>query len=188
MSRKQEAAKQVAGIDKIESFLQNYFKQLIIVLAGIVVIFIGAYAIYSINQSSQMKKANLVGEAQALMISPTTEDVSKFQELTALAPFLKNYINLISGEEWTILDDNATALKSLAGVDGDYKELASGLSFDLGDDKVNINNYISNGAMKPLWYYRLVLSSEGEDRVKNLEIFKSKYPESKLLGLLENWN
>lgn len=188
MSRKKEASKQIAGIDKMESFLQNYFKQLIAIIGGIVVIFIAGYAIYSMNQSSQMKKANLVGEAQALLVNPTVEDVVKFQELTALAPFLKNYINLISGEEWTILNDNDTALKSLTGVGGDYKELASGLSFDLGDNKININEYITNGTMKPLWYYRLVLSSTGEERAKNLATFKSKYPDSKLLGLLESWN
>lgn len=180
---------QTSGIDKMESFLQNYFKQLIIALAAVVVIFIGSYAVYSVNQSTKARKADLVGEAQAIMKNiPSAESIKSFQDLSANAPFLKNYIDLVAGEEWALLGDNATALKTLAAVGGDYKDMAAGLSFDLGDKNININEYLKTSKMKPLWYYRLVLSSTGEEKAKNLSLFKSLYPDSELLTLLENWN
>lgn len=189
MAGRNNKVPQTAGIDKIESFLQNYFKQLIIALAAVVVIFIGAYAVYSFNQSTKAKKADLVGEVQSVMTNNlTTENVKIFYDISLSAPFLKNYIDLVAGEEWATLGDNASALQSLASVSGDYKEMAASLSFDLGDTKININDYVKTGTMKPLWYYRLVLSSTGEEKAKNLEQFRTLYPDSKLLTLLENWN
>lgn len=187
MARKQDAPAQTAGIDKIEWFLQNYFKQLIIGMGIVVLGFIISYGIYNVNQSSKARKANLVGEAQTLMTEETSESVQKFKELSQAVPFLKNYIDLTAAEAWVIIGDNASALQTLPSVSGDYKELAAGLSFDLGDKNIDVLYYAKNGAMKPLWYYRLVLESKPEDRKKNLELFKSLYPGNPLLGLLENW-
>ena len=101
---------------------------------------------------------------------------------------MKNYINIVAGEEFVVIGDNVEALKILQNVGGDFKDMALGLAYDLGDKNINPSLYLETSSMQPLWYYRLVLNSKPEDKAKNLALFKSKYPDSKLLTLLENWN
>lgn len=185
MARKNNPVSENVGIDKLESFLQSYFKQLIFGIAAVVVIFIAGYVFYSIHGSSKAKKADLVGRAELTLDTPA--GIESFESLSSHVPFLKGYISVRASEAWAIAGDNDAALKELAGLSGNFKEIGDGLAFDLGAN-VNVEQFIKSGYMKPVWYYRLVLSSKPEDREKNLNLFKAAYPESRLLRLLENWS
>ena len=184
MARKQNVVIENTSIDKLETFLQKYFKQLIMAIAAIIVVFIASYAGYSIYNSSKVKKENLVGQSELFLDTPA--GIESFQSLSSSVSFLKGYISVRAGEAWVLEGNKELALKELSGVSGDFKEIGDGLAFDLGAD-INPELFIQSGNMKPLWYYRLVLASKPEDRQKNIELFKAAYPESRLLRLLENW-
>lgn len=185
MARKNNQVIENTGIDRLEVFLQSYFKQLIIGVAAVIVIFVAGYAGYSAYGSSKAKKTDLAGRAELTL--GTADEIKNFETIAVSVPFLKEYISLKSSEAWMLAGNNEAALKGLTGINGNFKEISEGLAFDLGK-KVNTEQFTKSGYMKPLWYYRLVLSSAPEDREKNLNLFRAAYPESRLLRLLENWS
>lgn len=172
------------GVDKLEHFLQNNIKKIIVLISVLIIGFITAYIIYSVYTSSQNKKIDSVGAAELTLTDIGA--VRKFINFENTVPFMKNYIALRSAGMFYLFGDNASAIDQLKNSGGEFKELSYGMLYDLGASK-EIQPYLQ-GDMRELWYYRQVLSSSGNDIVKNIELFKSLYPDSPLLTLVENWN
>ncbi len=184
MSKKKLNAIEVTSIDKLENFLQTYFKQILIAIGAIIILFIAVYIVYTVFLSSKNNQVNIVSQAE--MTLNTDSDIENFQNLANSISFLKDYIIVKSSEAWVMNGKKDIALKDIVNVSGKYKEIGDSLAFDLGAT-INPEIFIKTGDMKPIWYYRLVISSEGENRQKNIEAFKKAYPDSRLLQLIENW-
>ena len=111
MARKQNVVIENTSIDKLETFLQKYFKQLIMAIAAIIVVFIASYAGYSIYNSSKVKKENLVGQSELFLDTPA--GIESFQSLSSSVSFLKGYISVRAGEAWVLEGNKELALKEL---------------------------------------------------------------------------
>lgn len=183
MAKKKVVVNELSNMDKVENFLQNYFKQILLGIGLIIIIFIISYIIFNVISSSKDKKIDVVSQAE--MTLNTDNGITNFQNLSKSVSFLKDYIIVKSAEAWVMNGKKEEALKDIVNVSGKYKEIGDGLAFDLGAT-INPEQFIKNGDMKPLWYYRLIITSK-ENREKYIEEFRQEYPDSKLLELIENW-
>lgn len=172
------------GVDKLESFLQHNIKKIVILITALLVVFIVAYTLYTVNKISTNKKIDTIGMAEILMNNAASVD--SFVALSKTVPSLKDYIYLRGAGMYYIFDNNTAAINELKKVGGKYLELSSGMLFDLGQ-AVTPANYLQ-GSMRELWHYRTVLASDNNSVETNINNFKLLYPESPLLKMVENWN
>ncbi len=183
--RKAENAQiQEVGIDKVEQFVQTNFKQIIMFVGAVVLTFIVAYSVYTIMQNSTNNKVNYATELEFML--GTKEGIESYTGIATAIPSMKDYAQLRASEAWVAIGDNATAINEAALVSGEFKELAAGLAADLGGD-VAAEQYITNGKLKPLWYYRAVVESAPSERAAKVAEFGAAYPENNLYKLVENW-
>ncbi len=187
MARKKvkEAPIEEVGIDKVEQFVQTYFKQIIITAGVVIGVFIISYSVFMMMQNSKANKVNLLTELEYMIYDNNT--LQEYIGLGSSLPEVKDYTFLRAAEIQVGFGNNATAINEAKLVKGGFTELAAGLEADLGSE-ININQYIANGKMKPLWYYRLVVESTPEERAANIELFRAAYPDDSLLKLVENWS
>lgn len=184
MSKKAKVTIQDTGVDRLEIFLQHNIKSILYILLSLIILFIGVYFGYNMYQKSVNSKINKVGEVEISVKNKA--DAQKFAVLSLQAKNIKDYIALRSAIMFNSYDDNASAVSELKKTGGDYQELGAGMLFDLGQSK-EVTKYLT-GNMRELWYYRQVLASTPETKAKNIELFKSLYPNSRLLTMVENWN
>ncbi len=185
MAKKEKINIDNTGVDKLETFLQHNIKLIVAVITAVLVIFIASYLIYTAKSISTNNKLDQISAAEMNILDNATVD--SYLALSDTVPALKDYIELRGASIYYIFNNDAAAIKALKNVHGKYEELGAGMLFDLGDDSINPALYLS-GSMSELWYYRNVLSSTSENIEINLNKFKTAYPESPLLQLVENWN
>ena len=185
MAKKDRVNIDNTGVDKLESFLQQNIKMIIIIISALLIIFIASYLIYTANQVSKNNKIDQISVAELEIMDNAT--VSNYAALSNTVPALKNYVLLRSAGMYHFFNNDAEALKFLKGVDGKFQEFGAGMLYDLGDTTVNPSNYLQ-GSMSELWHYRNVLSSTKENIEVNINNFRNAYPNSQLLKLVENWN
>lgn len=187
--KKQQQQVEEAPVDKMDLFLANNYKKLLIGIAGILVIFIAGYAFKSMSDSKSELMVNKVGQIEMLLtLSGGAE--SQVEQYTAMAneySDLSDYINLKTGQVLS-MNGKDGADKVLANVGGDFKELADGLKFDIGVSGVNPEEYLNSGKMTALWYYRAYLAADDSKKNEIMEAFKAKFPENALYKQIERWN
>lgn len=172
------------GVDKLEAFMQNNIKMILILISALVVLFIAVYLGYTAYGVSQNKKVESLSAAEIKMIDNSTVDA--FAALSSNVPALKDYIAVRSAGMYYMFGNNEKAISELQKTGGNFSEIGAGMLYDLGQNVVPAN-YLQ-GKMRELWYYRNVLSSNDNNTDKNISDFKMLYPDSQLLTLVENWN
>ncbi len=172
------------GVDRLESFMQNNIKMIVILISAVVVLFIAAYLGYTAYGVSKTKKIDTISALEMGMIDNASVDA--FVALSPTVPFLKDYVAVRSAGMYYIFGNKDKAVSELQKAGGSYAELSAGMLFDLGQS-ITAANYLQ-GNMRELWYYRNILSSDENNLEKNINDFKMLYPESQLLTLVENWN
>lgn len=172
------------GVDKLETFMQNNIKMIVISISAVIVLFIALYLGYTAYGISKNKKVDILSTAENVMIDNASVD--KFTALAASVPSLKDYVAIRSAGMYYTFGNNEKAVSELQKANGNFAELSAGMLYDLGQ-KIVPANYLQ-GNMRELWHYRNVLSSDENNVDKALNDFKILYPESQLLTLVENWN
>jgi len=186
--RRKKKPVQEVPIDKVEDFMFQNYKKIVMVVGACLLVFIAAYTVRQIMAVSAEKAEAEIGSAETKMAvnGANAESLSSYKALAGRKSSSRNYIYLKAG----IIEANNNmpdAQATLAAVDGSLAELADSLAYDLGSKDIDPKTYIAKGSMKPLWYYRAVLSAEGDEKAKLLEEFGSKYPESPLYEMVKRW-
>lgn len=188
MVRKRKQPVQEVPIDKVENFMFQNYKKIVIVVGACLLVFVAAYTVRQIMAVNSERADTEIAAAETKMITgnASAESLASFKALGDKKSSSKNYIYLKAGiiEAGNNLPD---AQKTLVAVTGELGELAKGLAFDLGSKDVDPKAYITSGSMKPLWYYRAVLAAQGDEKAKLLEEFGSKYPENELYEMVKRW-
>ena len=175
---------EISGVDRMELFLQNYFKQIIIFIGLIVLAFIIIYAGFSIHKSSKNKKAVMVNQYELDLTTP--EKIEKFSQLKSKVSFLKDYISIRSAEAWIALNNKQAAIKELKDAGGKFKEIRDGLAYDLGE-KIDLKPYLTSSYMPVLWNYRNIKNVPQDNLSSTINTLKFRYPSNALVRLLDNW-
>ncbi|MGE4498014.1 MAG: hypothetical protein AB7E48_09050 [Deferribacterales bacterium] len=188
MVRKRKQPVQEVPIDKVEDFMLQNYKKIVMIVGACLLVFVAAYTVRQIMAVSAAKADTEIGITEAKMASSgaNAEGLAAFKALAGKKSASKNYIYLKAG----IIEANnglPDAMKTLGSVEGELAELAKGLAYDMGSSDVDPKAYIASGKMKPLWYYRAVLAAQGEEKTKLLEEFGSKYPENALYEMVKRW-
>lgn len=185
MSKKDRINIDNTGVDKLESFMQNNIKSIVMLISAIIVLFIACYLGWTAYNISTNKKIDSLSAAEMIMMDNSSVDA--FALLSLSVPSLKDYVAIRSAGMYYMFDNNEKAISELQKAQtGHFAELSAGMLYDLGQQIVPLN-YLQ-GTMRELWYYRNVLSSDDNNIDKNINDFKMLYPESQLLMLVENWN
>lgn len=184
MAKKDKINIDNTGVDKLENFMQNNIKMIIILISALVTLFIALYLGYTAYNISKNKKIDTISTAEMIMIDNASVD--SFAELSSTVPSLKDYVAIRSAGMYYLFGNNEKAVTELQRATGNFAELSAGMLYDLGENIVPAN-YL-HGNMRELWYYRNVLSSDDNNTDKNISDFKMLYPESQLLTLVENWD
>ena len=184
MAKKDKINIDNTGVDKVEAFMQNNIKMIVILISALVVLFIAVYLGYTAYGISKNKKIDSLSAAEMIMIDNSSVDA--FAALSSTVPSLKDYIAVRSAGMYHMYDNSEKAVSELKKAGGRFSELSAGMLYDLGQNVVPAN-YLQ-GEMRELWYYRNVLSSNDNNIDTNINNFKMLYPESQLLTLVENWN
>lgn len=184
MAKKDKINIDNTGVDKLEHFMETNIKAIIIFISAVIILFIAAYLGYTAYNVSKSKKIDSLSAAEMMMFDNSTVD--SFAALSKTVPSLKDYIAVRSAGMYYIFGNKEKAVSELKLADGKFAELSAGMLYDLGENIVPAN-YLQ-GNMRELWYYRNVLSSNDSNVEKNINDFKTMYPESQLLTLVENWN
>ncbi|QAR33075.1 hypothetical protein EP073_06550 [Geovibrio thiophilus] len=188
MVRKKKQPVQEVPIDKVEDFMLQNYKKIVMVVGACLLVFVAVYTVRQIMAVSSAKADSEIGTTETKMAlgSANAESLAAFKALADKKSASKNYIYLKAG----IIEANNNlpdAQKTLSAVNGELGELAKGLAYDLGARETDPKTYITSGNMKPLWYYRAVLASQGEEKAKLLEEFGAKYPENELYDMVKRW-
>ncbi len=184
MAKKNKINIENTGVDKLEIFMQNNIKTIIIAISLVVVLFIASYLIYVMYNISNNKKITNICDVENLIID--NESVDAYAKLSSSVSSLSNYVKIRSAEMYHSFGNDEKALVELKSINGDFAEISAGMRYDLGENIIP-SNYLK-GNMRELWYYRNVLSSDESNLDKNISEFKMLYPDSYLLKLVENWS
>lgn len=184
MAKKDKINIDNTGVDKLESFMQNNIKMIVILISALVVLFIAVYLGYTAYGVSKNKKIDSLSAAEMIMFDNASVDA--FAALSTSVSSLKDYIAVRSAGMYYMYGNSGKAVSELQKAGGRFSELSAGMLYDLGQSIVPAN-YLQ-GDMRELWYYRNILSSNDADTDKSINEFKMLYPNSPLLTLVENWN
>lgn len=185
MAKKKNVVIEDNRVDKLENVLQNYFKQIIIGVGVIVVIVLVVYL--GINSYKGVKSQDAGNIAVAALNITSIEDIPEFAALVNIYPSFADYINLSTGLFYFAEGDMDNASSYLSKVSGDYEEIATYISSDLGNE-VDLNKYLVEGNLSSLWYYKSILATDNESiRSSLVADFKGKHPDSVLIDLLSSW-
>ncbi len=185
MAKKKNVVIEDNRVDKLENLLQNYFKQIIIVVGVLVVLVLVVYLGFNSYKGAKSKDAGSIAVA-ALNVT-SIEDIPEFASLVNIYPSFSDYINLSTGLFYFAEDDIDNTSAYLSKVSGNYEEIASYVSSDLGNE-IDYNKYLVDGKLSSLWYYKSILATDNESARSSLVAdFKGKHPESMLIELLYSW-
>lgn len=159
MSKKDVQFEEVA-IDKVESYINKNFKQIIGVLTGIIVLALAIYGLKQYYDSQKISEINKIGEYEAKINSGEISGdlIEKYVKTCESIAKLKDYCNYRAGIVLVGMGDNK-GKEYLKKVDGEYKEFAESILFDLGE-KIDITKYKDNGRLSYIWKYRGVLQDK----------------------------
>lgn len=176
-------------VDKVDFFLKKNYKKIIIVTAVILLVVMMSFTFKSYQKSKLSNMLNHIGtlESDAMTSADKEAALKKFSELAVLYPEMAGYINYTAGLIAYQNNKNELAVSYFSKTTGDFKEISDSMLADISDAKPSAATYRTNGKMKELWFYREVLSAEGEQKAKLLEEFKTAYPDSGLVEILQNW-
>jgi len=189
MSRKKQQQVEDVPVDKMDVFLAENYKKLLMGVAAILVVFLVGYAFTKMQSSKDEVLVNKVGQLETIfLLSGTDESLQNYLVMADDYPKAGDYINLKAAE--VLIADKKTdkAAAPLLTAGGELKELADSLAFDTGIKDVDANAYLSDGKMSALWYYRAYLTAPEEKKADIKGIFKEKYPNSELLRQIERWD
>lgn len=178
------------AIDQVEHFMAKNLRKLLAGTVVLLVLFIVGYTFVKMNKSKNTTLVNNIGtlELDTMTAVSNPEKIKKFADSASQYADASDYIKLRAAELYVDAKDVKAAHDVLSTADGNMKELADGLKYDTGDNKVDPKTYIGTGTMGSVWYYRACLSTTGAERSKLMTEFKKNYPDSELLKQLERWN
>lgn len=185
MAKKKNVVVEDNHVDRLEYFLQTYFKQIIIAVGVLIVLVLVAYLGFNSYKGAKSKDAGNI--AVAVLNVASVEDIPEFASLVNIYPSFSDYINLSTGLLYLSEDDMDNASTYLSKVSGNYEEIALYISSDLGNT-VDYSKYLTDGNLSSLWYYKTILETDNVSTRSSLVAdFKSKHPESMLINLLASW-
>ena len=185
MAKKKDVVIEDNHVDKFEYFLQTYFKQIMIAVGVLIILVLVAYLGFNSFKGAKSKDAGKIAVA-ALNVA-SVEDIPEFASMVNIYPSFSDYINLSTGLLYFAENDMVNASAYLSKVSGNYEEIASYLSSDLGNT-IDYNKYLVDGNLSSLWYYKSILATDNATARSSLVVdFKTKHPESMLIDLLASW-
>jgi len=190
VSKRKKQQMEDVPIDKLELFLANNSKKLLLGIAVLLVLFLAGYAFKNMNQAKNDMLVNRLGQNEMLMTlsGGSDEQIDSFLAMANEYPEASGYVYLRVGEVLVTNDKADQAKTHLASVSSQYKELADGLLFDIDPSAVDPSAYTDSSKMNSLWYYRAYLSADSDKKQEILSAFKEKYPKSELLKQIERWD
>ncbi|WP_022849787.1 hypothetical protein [Limisalsivibrio acetivorans] len=175
-------------IDRVELFLQNNYKKVILVVGGLLVAFLLFYMGKQMMDSKAQMVNEQIGAVEFALTSGTGQaTVEEFLAFANSKEKASDYIYLRAAEVYQITGRTDQALNTLSRVGGDFAGVADGYAYDLGSENINPSSYIGSAAQEPLWYYRAVLEADEGDKAALLAEFGEKYPENKLYDMVNRW-
>lgn len=186
MSRKKVEQLETSSIDKMDLFIKKNYKAIIGAVSLLIVVFLVGYGVRTITVKGHMNKNEAIGQLEAEGLT-TDEQVHKYAELANTLTYAKDYINMRAAVASLYRGNTEEAIKYASLVGGNFKGQAESILFDLKNDN-NVSSAALKGSYAPLWYYRAVLNSEGEERALLMKEFQTEWPDSSLLALLDKWN
>ncbi|MGA1845902.1 hypothetical protein [Deferribacter abyssi] len=190
MAKKKNQVLDEVPIDKVESFVENNFRKILIIVGMLILAVLVGYGVKTYMTNKYIASLNELGGYE---ISFTKGKKSK----ALINEFVNKGISVSKVRDYVVLkaiqlysDLGLTnEIKLLASNLGDnFNELSDNLLSDLNIKKVDANKYLTDSYLKPIWYYKAILDSKnGSDRKKLYKEFKLEFPDSRLLELLNNW-
>jgi predicted negative regulator of RcsB-dependent stress response len=191
MSRRKKIEQQMEElpVDKVDVFLAQNYKKLLIGVAALLILFLVGYAFKTMGGAKNEMLASKAGQLEMMLAlsGGAQADLDNYLAMREQYGKASDYIGLTAAELLVSHGKTEEADKVLTTVKGDYKELADGLRFDTGA-AVNPDEYLNTGKMGAIWYYRAYLAADDAKKTEILKAFKEKYPENELLMQIERWN
>lgn len=181
MSKRDLQLEEVA-LDKVESYINKNFKQIIGILTGVIVLALAVYGLKQYYDSQKTAEVNKIGEFESKINNGdiTVDTIEKYVKTCESISKLKDYCNYRAGIILVGMG-NDKGKEYLKKVDGEYKEFADSILFDLGE-KIDITKYRDSGKLSYIWKYRAVLQDK-----KNLALLDNNTMNSRLIANTKNW-
>lgn len=181
MASKKNQVNQEVPIDRLEDFLNKNFKVILGGVAICIFIVLVVYLVYKNVQASKVAKLENLGSYEITISQNTSDDViDSFGKVAEDFSKQKNYVFLKIAQIYVAKGEMEKAKSYLLKVDGNLKEFADSLLYDIGNKQV-ISSYSDNSKLSMIWDYRKALGSG------DIKSFVDKYPDSNLAELLKNW-
>jgi len=190
MSRKKKEEQiEDIPVDKVDLFLAENYKKLLVGLVVLLVLFIAGYAFKNLQASKKEMLANKLGQLELIMLMTKGEHDSMKDYLNMRNEYVDvaPYVNLKAAQTLVDMKKLDDAKEPVSGVTGPLKELADGLAFDAGLGNVDTAGYMGKGKLGSLWYYRAYMAAADADKKSILDAFESAYPENELLLQIKRW-
>ncbi|KAA0258057.1 hypothetical protein FHQ18_06580 [Deferribacter autotrophicus] len=190
MVKKKNQVLDEVPIDKVESFVEKNFKNILIVVGVLILAVLAGYGVKTYMSNKYISSLNELGGYEISFANGEKDKalISDYVDKGVSISKVKDYVVLKAIQLYTDLG-LTNEIKMLASNVGDnFRELSDSLLSDLNIKNVDANKYLTDSYLKPVWYYKAILNSKSDDERKKLyEEFKLKFPESRLLELLDNW-
>ncbi|MGA1863259.1 hypothetical protein OWM07_10300 [Deferribacter thermophilus] len=190
MSKKKQVVMEEVPIDKVENFVEKNFKQILIGVAVVILLVLGGYGLKSYMARSYANKINDLGHIELKFLSGNLNksDIDSFLEKGRKVSDVKNYVVLKVMQLYAELGDYNKVKEVSGDLTDKNLELGESLMSDLGIKQIDNKKYFTNSYLTPLWYYRAILSAKDKNEAeKYITEFKTKFPDSRLLELIESW-
>ncbi|BAI80258.1 conserved hypothetical protein [Deferribacter desulfuricans SSM1] len=190
MSKKKQVVMEEVPIDKVENFVEKNFKQILIGVAIVILLVLGGYGLKSYMAKSYANKINELGHLELVLKSGKIDknSVDLFLEKGEKVSDVKNYVVLKAMQLYAVLGDHNKVKEVSGDLTDKNLELGESLMSDLGIKQVDYKKYFADSYLTPIWYYRAILSAKDKNEAeKYITEFKTKFPDSRLLELIENW-
>lgn len=190
MSKKKQVVMEEVPIDKVENFVEKNFKQILIGVAVVILLVLGGYGLKTYMAKSYANKINELGHLELVLKSGKIDknSVELFLEKGKKVSDVKNYVVLKVMQLYAELGDYNKVKEVSGDLTDKNLELGESLMSDLGIKQVDYKKYFTGSYLTPMWYYRAILSAKDKNEAeKYITEFKTKFPDSRLLELIENW-
>lgn len=181
MSKHSTQIEEVA-IDKVESYINRNFKQILGILIGIVVLGLAIYGLKQYYDSQKVAKINKIGEFEVKINAGdvTVDLMDRYVKTCESISDLKDYCYFRAGVVLVGIGENK-GKEYLKKVNGEYKEFADSILADIGE-KVDLGQYKEKGKLSTIWKYRAVFQDK-----KQLNVLDNATLNSRLIATIKNW-
>lgn len=177
-------------IDKVEQYLEQNFKKILIVVASIIVVTLAGYMFQKSSEAKKSAQFSKLGEYE-VYLKAGTADEAKINEYLAAANELseiKDYVNYNVALHYINNGNVDKAMPLLKGLNGSFAELRDSLLYDMGQLKTVPSQYLEDSYYKSVWNYRNIVSMADKAAQKiEVEKFGTAFENSQLTELLNNW-